>query len=75
MSDLIVVGFHGKHRAAEVLDQLQDLDSEWTIDLEDGVAAYRRDNGKFRVEQHGGTVLYTALDPVDAAKLQETIRA
>jgi hypothetical protein len=25
MSDLIVVGFHGKHRAAEVLDQLQQL--------------------------------------------------
>lgn len=51
MSDLIVVGFHGKHRAAEVLDQLQQLDDEWVIDLEDGVAAYRRDNGKLRVEQ------------------------
>jgi len=51
MSDLIVVGYHGKHRAAEVLDQLQQLDSEWTIDLEDGVAAYRRENGRFRVEQ------------------------
>ena len=51
MSDLIVVGFHGKHRAAEVLDQLQQLDDEWVIELEDGVAAYRRDNGKLRVEQ------------------------
>ena len=51
MSDLIVVGFHGKHRAAEVLDQLQQLDEDWVIDLEDGVAAYRRDNGKLRVEQ------------------------
>jgi uncharacterized membrane protein len=52
MSELIVVGFHGKHRAAEVLDQLQRLeDEQWTIELEDGVAAYRRDNGKFRVEQ------------------------
>ena len=51
MSELIVVGFHGKHRAAEVLDQLQRLEDEWTIELEDGVAAYRRDNGKFRVEQ------------------------
>jgi uncharacterized membrane protein len=51
MSDLIVVGFHGKHRAAEVLDQLQQLNADWVINLEDGVAAYRRDNGKLRVEQ------------------------
>jgi uncharacterized membrane protein len=51
MSELIVVGFHGKHRAAEVLDELQQLNEDWMLDLEDGVAAYRRDNGKFRVEQ------------------------
>jgi len=51
MSELIVVGFHGKHRAAEVLDQLNQLAEDWTIELEDGVAAYRRDNGKFRIEQ------------------------
>jgi len=51
MSDLIVVGFHGKHRAAEVLDQLQRLEDDWVIALDDGVAAYRRDNGKLRVEQ------------------------
>lgn len=51
MSELIAVGFHGKHRAAEVLDELQRLDEDWTIDLQDGVAAYRRDNGKLRVEQ------------------------
>jgi len=51
MSELIVVGLHGKHRAAEVLEELQQLDDEWVIDLEDAVAAYRRDNGKLRVEQ------------------------
>jgi uncharacterized membrane protein len=34
-----------------VLDQLQQLNEDWVIDLEDGVAAYRRDNGKLRVEQ------------------------
>jgi uncharacterized membrane protein len=51
MSELIVVGFHGKHRAAEVLDQMQQLDAEdWTIQLHDGVAAYRRENGKLRIE-------------------------
>ena len=50
MSDLIVVGFHGTHRAAEILDELQHLNDEWAIDLRDGVAAYRRENGKLRVE-------------------------
>ena len=38
MSELIVVGFHGKHRAAEVLDQLQELNETWAVDLKDGVA-------------------------------------
>jgi uncharacterized membrane protein len=50
MPNLIVVGFHGKHRAAEVLDELQRLNDDWTIELQDGVAAYRRDNGKLRIE-------------------------
>jgi uncharacterized membrane protein len=51
MSELIVVGFPGKHRATEVLDQLQQLNEEWVIDLVDGVAAYRREDGKLRIEQ------------------------
>jgi len=51
MSELIVVGFHGIHRAAEVLDELQRMDADMKLDLEDGVAAYRRENGKFRIEQ------------------------
>src|SRR4051794_16403554 len=54
MSELIVVGFHGKHRATEVLDQLQQLDETWAVDLKDGVAAYRRENGKLRVDQSLG---------------------
>src|SRR5262245_53926903 len=51
MSDLIVVGYHGQHRAAEVLDQLQNLNDNWAVQLQDGVAAYRREDGKLRVEQ------------------------
>ena len=51
MQDLIVVGFEGKHRASEVLGQLQGLSEEWTIDLDDAVAAYRTDDGKLRVDQ------------------------
>jgi uncharacterized membrane protein len=51
MDNMIVVGFHGRHRAAEVLDMLEHLNDDWAIDLKDAVAAYRRDNGKLRVEQ------------------------
>ena len=51
MNSLIVVGFHGKHRAAEVLDQLAYLNEAWVIDLADAVAVYRRDNGTLRIDE------------------------
>ena len=50
MAELVVVGFHGKRRAAEVLDELQRLSDDWAIELQEGVAVYRRDNGKLRME-------------------------
>ena len=51
MENLIVVGFRGRHRASEVLSQLQQLDDDWTLDLADAVAAYRTDDGRLRVDQ------------------------
>ena len=51
MAELVVVGFEGKHRAAEVLGQLEDLEAQWTIDLKDAVAAYRTDDGKLRIDR------------------------
>jgi uncharacterized membrane protein len=51
MENLIAVGFRGRHRASEVLAQLQQLDYEWTLDLADAVAAYRTDDGRLRVDQ------------------------
>jgi len=49
MAELVVVGFHGKRRAAEALDELQRLSDDWAIELQEGVAVYRRDNGKLRM--------------------------
>jgi uncharacterized membrane protein len=49
--NLIVVGFHGKHRASEVLGQLEQLTYDWALDLKDAVAAYRTDDGRLRVDQ------------------------
>lgn len=51
MAELIVVGFEGKHRAAEVLNQLEEMDLSYEIDIKDGVAVYRTDDGKLRVDQ------------------------
>jgi uncharacterized membrane protein len=51
MAELVVIGFEGKHRAAEVLNQLQAMDLSFEIDLRDAVAAYRTDDGKLRIDQ------------------------
>jgi uncharacterized membrane protein len=51
MAELLVIGFEGKHRAAEVLGQLEDLEAFWTIDLKDAVAAYRTDDGRLRIDR------------------------
>lgn len=51
MAELIVVGFDGTHRAAEVLDQLQRLNADIALDLQDAVAVYRSRNGKLRVDE------------------------
>ncbi len=51
MADMVVVGFKGTHRAAEVLTELQELDEDWIIDLRDAVAVYRTRDGKLRVDE------------------------
>ena len=56
MSELIAIGFQGKHRAAEVLEQLQGLTPD-SIDLKDAVAVYRTENGRMRLD---GSVQPTA---------------
>lgn len=51
MTTLIVVGFKKDlFRASEVLNELVDMNYDWTIDLHDAVAAYRDYNGKLRVD-------------------------
>ena len=51
MYELVAVAFDGKRRASEVLEQLQSLNADWTINLHDAVAVYRTDDGRLRVEQ------------------------
>jgi len=52
MAQLIVVGFKkDMYRASSVLNQLQRMNDDWTVDLHDAVAVYRDYNGKLRVDQ------------------------
>jgi uncharacterized membrane protein len=52
MAQLIVVGFKkDMYRASEVLNELQRMNEDWTVDLHDAVAAYRDYDGKLRVDQ------------------------
>jgi uncharacterized membrane protein len=50
MAELVVVGFEGKHRAAEVLNQLEVLNDTSAIELKDAVAVYRTDDGRLRFD-------------------------
>lgn len=50
MSELIVVGFDDKHRAAEVLAGLRRLDQAWVADLEDAAIAVRMKKGGLRIQ-------------------------
>jgi uncharacterized membrane protein len=51
MSNLIVVGFKkDMFRASKVLNELVDMEYDWTLDLDDAVAAYRDYNGNLRID-------------------------
>jgi len=52
MSDLIVVGFKkNMFKASDVLNQLRQMNEDWTVNLEDAVAVHRDQNGKLRIDQ------------------------
>jgi uncharacterized membrane protein len=51
MRQLIVVGFKDRYRAADVLNQLRQLNFDWVVDLDDAVAVYRDYKGKLRMQQ------------------------
>jgi uncharacterized membrane protein len=52
VAELIVVGFKkDMYRASEVLNDLQELNDDWIVDLHDAVAVYRDYGAKLRVDQ------------------------
>ena len=59
MAELIVVGFSGTYRAAEVLEELEAMNAARWIHLDDAVAVYRSSDGRLRVD---GSVRPTTKD-------------
>jgi uncharacterized membrane protein len=51
MAELIVVAFHGTNRAVEVLDQLQEMEGHWSVDLRDAMAVYRDYHGTLKLDE------------------------
>jgi len=49
MEELVMIGFTDRHRAVEVLSQLQRLKFDWSADLKDAVAVEIESNGLLRL--------------------------
>jgi len=81
MAELIVVGFKkDMHRASEVLNTLQELESSWVVDLQDSAifALLRRIDPEpvaERFKGYGGTILRTTLNADQRAKVEATLHA
>jgi uncharacterized membrane protein len=64
MSNFFVIGFDEPHKAEEVSLKLQELQSEYLLDLEEVVVAVKDEKGKVKLHQAGS--LLTADDAVFA---------
>lgn len=62
MKELVMVAFAEKHRASEVLPQLQRLQFDWSPDLQSAVAVEVEKDGRLRMMQS------QLLDPVAASE-------
>lgn len=53
MSELIVIGYDDEQTAERVLDELQDLQKDYLIDLDDAAIVRRTPTGKLKVQTPG----------------------
>lgn len=61
MAELIVIGYDTREKAEQVLDELQDLQADYLIDLQDAAVVYRNEKGKLKVSHPGSTTAAGAL--------------
>lgn len=65
MQELVMIGFADKHRAVEVLPQLQRLKFDWCSDLQNAVAVEIEKDGRLRLHHS------QLLDPTYGSQLPE----
>ena len=73
MKELVIIGFSEKHRALEVLPQLQRLQFEWSADLHNAVAVEVERNGRLRL--YYGHLLDPAAASEDAPQWESLLSA
>jgi uncharacterized membrane protein len=61
MSNLVVVGFDDPHQAEEVRLKLQQLQSEYLLDLADVVVAIKDEEGKVKLHHAGDLTAHDAV--------------
>jgi len=61
MSNLVVVGFDEPHKAEEVRLKLQELQSEYLLDLADVVVAIKDESGKIKLHHEGNLISDTTV--------------
>ena len=61
MSNLVVVGFHEPHKAEDVCLKLQELQSEYLLDLADVVVAIKDESGKIKLHHEGNLISDTTV--------------
>jgi uncharacterized membrane protein len=61
MGNLVVVGFNEPHKAEEVRLKLQELQSEYPLDLAEVVVAVKDDSGKVQLHHAGNLIADTAV--------------
>jgi uncharacterized membrane protein len=61
MSNLVVVGFDEPHKAEEVRVKLQELQSQYLLDLADVVVAVKDESGKIKLHHEGNLMADTAV--------------
>lgn len=73
MTELVMIGFSEKHRAAEVLPQLQRLQFEWTDEMQNAVAVEVEKDGRLKMLH--SQMLDPAVGPEDAYRWKAILSA
>ena len=73
LNELVMLAFGEKHRASEVLPQLQRLQFDWSADLQSAVAVEVEKDGRLRLMQ--SQLLDPAAGPDDACRWKAILSA